>query len=246
MLETISYNKLITPYRELLGDLHIGAEIHRQQRQRRINGVSNLQQEINKVRPELIRKGFNPASIRTINQLKRIMDNINGRNRFRELIPTEMRDFGVSENGKYILILEVHYEYEFDGERRPEIIHHMPIEILSETFPTTAQIEEAIVERLNSTGRSDYGVSDITNFYVLNNRNPEDLVMRGRGVMDFHKLKSDDYHQREGNCVVDWLYHHVKHSGRIISQKWYEKRFYDFCGKDIDYEYLVCFYKIKS
>ena len=67
--------------------------------------------------------------------------------------------------------------------------------------------------------------------------------MRGSGVMDFYKLKSSDYEQREGKCVVDWLYHHVKHSGRIISQRWYEKRFYDFCGKDIDSNRLCAFIK---
>ena len=155
----------------------MGAEIHRQQRQRRINGVSNLQQEINKVRPELIRNGINPDHIRSMHQLKRIINTISGRNRFRELIPERMEDFGVSESGKYILILEVHYEYDFNGVTRPEIIHHMPVEILSETPPTAAQIETGIVEYLNNLGRGDYSIADITNYYVLNNRNREDLGM---------------------------------------------------------------------
>ena len=155
-----------------------------------------------------------------------------------------MRDFGSSENGKYILILEVHYEYtDNDGNTRPEIVHYMPVEIRSETFPTTAQIENAIVERLNSTGRSDYGVSDITNFYILNNRNREDLVVRSVGVRDYAKLKSSNYNQRDGHCAVDWLCHHVQHDGRVISQSWFERRFYDYCGKDITAKKLIDFIK---
>ena len=174
------------------------ARIHRQQRQRRINWtrVTNLQLEINKVRPKLIRKGINPEHICSINQLKRIMDTISGRNRFRDLIPTRMREFGTNDSGRWTLMLEVHYEYNFNGNKRPEIIHQMPVEILSESYPTDLQIEEAIVEHLNNLGIGDYAVADIINFYVLNNRTPEDLVMRGVGVWDYSKLKSSNYSLR--------------------------------------------------
>ena len=55
---------------------------------KRFSRISRLQREINKVKPQLIRKGINPDHIRTINQLKRIMETIGGKNRFRDLIPT--------------------------------------------------------------------------------------------------------------------------------------------------------------
>ena len=93
-------------------------------------------------------------------------------------------------------------------------------------------MQEAIVERLNGYWTGDYGISDIKILYFKQQKSRR-LRNERKGVMDFYKLKSGDYNQREGHCVVDWLYHHVKHSGHIISQKWYEKRFYDFCGKKL-------------
>ena len=113
--------------------------------------LSKLRKEINKVRPQLIRKGINPDDIRTINQLKRIMDNINGRNRFRDLIPETIREFGVTRRQIYPNLrspLRI-YRERWGNEARNHSLYANR-NIRSETFPTTAQIEEAIVAKLNS------------------------------------------------------------------------------------------------
>ena len=35
----------------------------------------------------------------------------------------------------WIIVLKVHYEYDYNGHKRPEIIDHLPIQILSESYP---------------------------------------------------------------------------------------------------------------
>ena len=56
----------------------------------------------------------------------------------------------------------------------------MPVEVLSSSFPTQEQIEDAVLERLNSFG-GGYSMSDITDIIVLSHHSPEDLTMRGVG-----------------------------------------------------------------
>src|SRR5689334_19517965 len=48
---------------------------------------------------------------------------------------------------------------------------------------------------------------------------------------DLSKLKNSQWNQRDGHCVVDWLYNAVRFDGNIASKRWFEDRFYDYCGE---------------
>ena len=76
-----------------------------------------LREVIDKVKTEILTNGkFNIGSIRSLNQLDRILKTIRGTNRFKDIIPKKVHknkaeaEFS-NTSGRWVIIVEVHYEY---------------------------------------------------------------------------------------------------------------------------------------